>query len=87
MAEESCEQAFVTQYELGFQNHYQHSVTGDFDPSFTDTIRVNWPGTGTNYPAGQYKATCTGRYDDSHQFANVLSGTATRVGNCDGHCP
>lgn len=78
-AKESCESA-KGMPDLGVNFNWTHNLTGDFDPSFEDRGTFDW-GYYTGSKVKTYEFVCTGRFDDSHLFAqSVLDSINTTDG-------
>lgn len=65
---------------LGVNFNWSHNISGDFDPSFTDEGTFDW-GYYNNQPQKTYKFTCTGRFDDNHQYASAVLDNLTKARN------
>jgi len=70
-AQEACELA-KGMPNLGSNFNWQHSLSGDFDPNFTDVGTFEWGYLGERTPRRTYSFTCEGRFDDSHIFADAV---------------
>jgi hypothetical protein len=70
-AREACEHADGMP-NLGSNFNWNHHLVGDFDPTFTDEGTFDW-GYEAQNAVKTYHFKCTGRFDDSHMYANATA--------------